>query len=120
MARQGRHTVFARATVGEPELLLADEPTAGLDPHHGLDAARRLRTLAAAGRAVVVAIHDLQLAAQRADDVVALRAGRVWAAGPLAEVFTAERLGALYDVRVRLVPDADGMLVRFLDRFRQA
>jgi ABC-type cobalamin/Fe3+-siderophores transport system ATPase subunit len=52
--------------------------------------------------------------------VVALRAGRVWAAGPLAEVFTAERLGALYDVRVRLVPDADGMLVRFLDRFRQA
>ena len=105
--------MLARATVGEPELLLADEPTAGLDPRHALDAARRLRALADAGCAVVVALHDLGLALRIADDVLALKDGRVIAHGAAAAVFTAPTLSTLYDVPVRITQDAGGTSVRF-------
>lgn len=105
--------MLARATVGEPELLLVDEPTAGLDPRHALDAARRLRSLADAGCTVVVALHDLDLALRIADDALALKDGRVVAHGPAAEVFTGHPLSALYDLPVRVARDAEGASVRF-------
>ena len=105
--------MLARATVGEPELLLVDEPTAGLDPRHALDAARRLRALADAGCTVVVALHDLDLALRIADDALALKDGRVVARGSAAEVFTDATLSALYDLPVRVTRDAEGAGVRF-------
>lgn len=108
--------MFARAIVSDPELLIVDEPTAGLDPRHAIDAIRRLRMRADAGRTVIMAIHDLDLALNHADDVVALRDGHVLAAGPVAEVATEVLLGRLYDVRVRLTRDADGVAIRFLER----
>ena len=105
--------MLARATVGDPELLIVDEPTAGLDPRHALDAARRLRALADAGRTVVVAIHDLDIALRIADRAVAVKDGRVLADGAADGVFTPERLGRLYDVEARVVRDAAGSSVRF-------
>lgn len=106
--------MLARAIVGDPDLLIVDEPTAGLDPRHALDAMRRLRARADAGRAVIVAIHDLDLALNHADDLVALKDGRLLAAGPVAEVATEDLLATLYDVPVRLTRDSDGIAVRFL------
>jgi iron complex transport system ATP-binding protein len=106
--------MLARATVGEPELLIVDEPTAGLDPRHALDAGRRLRALADEGRTVVVALHDLDLAARIADDVVALKAGRVIAAGPAHQVLTEAVLGELYEVGVRIASIDGGLAIRFL------
>lgn len=107
--------MLARATVGEPELLIVDEPTAGLDPRHAIDAGRRLRRLADAGCTVIVALHDLDLAARIADDVVALRDGRVHASGPVEQVFTDTVLGALYDVTVRVRRDDEGTIIRFTE-----
>ena len=107
--------MLARATVADPELLLVDEPTAGLDPRHALDAARRLRARADEGRTVVIAIHDLALALRFADEVVALKDGRLAAAGPAGAVFTDELLGRLYDVRARVSHDADGGSIRFFE-----
>jgi len=104
--------MLARAVVGSPEVLVVDEPTAGLDPRHALDAGRRLRALATAGCAVVVALHDLDLALRIADDVVALRDGVVVEQGAAAAVFTTEVLSALYDVEMRVVRDAHGASVR--------
>ena len=95
--------MLARATVGDPELLLVDEPTAGLDPRHVLEAAARLRARADAGRTVIMAVHDLALARRWADDVVALKDGRLLASGRAAGVLTAERLTALYDARARVL-----------------
>jgi iron complex transport system ATP-binding protein len=105
--------MLARATVADPELLIVDEPTAGLDPRHAIDAASRLRARADAGRTVVMAIHDLDLALRVADDVVALREGRVLAAGPAADILVDDMLGRLYDVRVRVIRDAEGASIRF-------
>jgi iron complex transport system ATP-binding protein len=106
--------MLARSTVGAPEVLIADEPTTGLDPRHALDAARRLRALADEGRTVVVALHDLDLALRIADDVVALKGGRVTGAGSAAAMFTEDRLGALYDVDARVIRHDDGATIRFL------
>jgi iron complex transport system ATP-binding protein len=107
--------MLARATVGDPELLIVDEPTAGLDPRHALDAMRRLRARADAGRTVIVAIHEIDLALRFADDIVAVRDGRIAAAGPVAEVMTETVLGPLYDVRVRIRHDEDGRHIHFTD-----
>lgn len=106
--------MLARAIVSDPELLIVDEPTAGLDPRHAIDAARRLRQRADAGRTVIMAIHDLDLAMRFADEVVAIRDGRVLASGPTDEVMTESGLAALFDVSVRVRRDEDGAMVRFL------
>ncbi|MET0371747.1 MAG: ABC transporter ATP-binding protein [Sphingobium sp.] len=108
--------MLARAIVGDPELLIVDEPTAGLDPRHAIDAMRRLRARADAGRTVILAIHDLDLALNHAHDLVTIRDGRLLAAGSVETVATEAMLSALYDVRVRLNRDADGMSVRFLEQ----
>ena len=107
--------MLARATVSDPEILIVDEPTAGLDPRHALDAGRRLRALADSGCTVIVALHDLDLALRIADDVVALKDGHVVAAGAADTVFTAEVLGALYDVPVAVTRDDKGATIRFVD-----
>jgi len=107
-------TMLARAIVGKPDILIVDEPTAGLDPRHSIDAIRRLRTRADAGCAVVMAIHDLDLALNYADAIIALDGGRLLAQGPTADTATDGLLSALYDVPVRITHDADGHAVRFL------
>ncbi|MEP9360850.1 ABC transporter ATP-binding protein [Sphingomonas sp. KR3-1] len=107
--------MLARAIVGDPELLIVDEPTSELDPRHSIDAARRLRAHADAGRTVVVAIHDLDLALRFADEIVAVRDGKLLGAGPVNQVMTEAMLAELYDVRVRITRDAEGAAIRFLD-----
>ena len=106
--------MLARATVSDPEVLIVDEPTAGLDPRHALDAAQRLRELADSGCTVVVALHDLSLAAAIADDVIALSEGRIIAQGSGESVLTPHLLHDLYGVRAEVIRDEAGVAVRFL------
>lgn len=106
--------MLARALVGDPDVLLVDEPTAGLDPRHALDAMRRLRSLSDAGHLVIAAVHDLALALPFADRVIALRGGRIIADGPTAEAVTDDLLRTLYEVEARVAHDADGLSVRFI------
>ncbi len=76
--------LVARALAQEPRALLADEPAAGLDPAHQLSLFRHLAALAASGRTVVVALHDLSLAARFCHSVVLVHQGRAVAAGAAA------------------------------------
>ena len=100
--------LLARVLAGEPRWLLADEPLASLDPAHQIDILDRLRARAAAGTGVVIVLHDLVQAGRAADDVLLLKHGAVAAFGPAAEVLTPERLGAVFDIRVSVLPDATG------------
>lgn len=67
-------------------VLLADEPTFGLDRRDTVVVADALRTVAGTGGAVVLSTHDLRLAAEVADEVVLVGGGRVLAQGPARDV----------------------------------
>jgi iron complex transport system ATP-binding protein len=93
--------LVARALAQEPRILVADEPAAGLDPAHQLTLFRHLAALAAAGRTVVVAVHDLSLAARFCDHIALVHEGRTLAAGPPPAVLTPRHLAAAYGIAAR-------------------
>lgn len=100
--------LMARALAQEPRLLIADEPTAGLDPGHQLALMETLRRRAASGHAAIVALHDLGLAARYADRVILLDAGRLVAAGTPTVVLTPAHIARTYGVDM-LVTAVDGV-----------
>ncbi|MFJ9826377.1 ABC transporter ATP-binding protein [Streptomyces sp. NPDC101160] len=85
---EGQRLALALAVVltARPPLLLLDEPTRGLDYAAKARLVTRLRALAADGHAIVLATHDVELAADLADRVVVVAGGEVVADGPTAEV----------------------------------
>ncbi|HMM93825.1 MAG: ATP-binding cassette domain-containing protein [Micrococcales bacterium] len=78
--------VLAVQLTADPPVLLLDEPTRGLDPVAKVALTAALRDLAARGRSVVVATHDVEFVAECADRVVVMATGEVVADGPTAEV----------------------------------
>jgi ABC-2 type transport system ATP-binding protein len=77
---------IAAALLGDPQVLILDEPTNGLDPP-GISWLRRLlREQAASGRAVLVSSHVLAEVAQSVDDVVVIASGQLRAHGTLEQV----------------------------------
>lgn len=95
------------------ELVLLDEPTSHLDLGH------RQRMLGAFCRrarersqALVLALHDLNLAASFADRVILMVEGRIQAAGPPRDVLTRDRIAAAFDARVRVLDDGPFILLQ--------
>jgi len=88
---EGQRLALALAVVltARPPLLLLDEPTRGLDYAAKARLAAVLKTLAAEGHAIVLATHDVELAAEIADRVVLLADGEIIADGPAADVVVA-------------------------------
>jgi iron complex transport system ATP-binding protein len=82
--------------------LFVDEPTSSLDIAHQLVVLDELKRQAASGRAVLAVLHDLNLAAGHADDVLLLHAGRKLAFGTPGEVLTDELLSEAFGCRVRM------------------
>ena len=85
---EGQRLALALAVVltARPPLLLLDEPTRGLDYAAKARLVAVLRALAAEGHAIVLATHDVELAAELADRVVLLAEGEVIADGPTADI----------------------------------
>jgi iron complex transport system ATP-binding protein len=80
----------------EPQIMLLDEPTTALDIQHQVLFFRLLRRLITEGTAVVVVIHDLNLAAQFCTRLALLDRGAVIHSGPPEEVITTQRLRSVY------------------------
>lgn len=91
---------LARVLAQRTTLVLLDEPTAALDLKHQESVMETLRGLANQGRAVVVVIHDLSVAAGYADRVAMVVEGKLEAIGSPSEVIVAERVSRVYGVEV--------------------
>jgi len=81
-----RKTAIALALVGDPEILLFDEPTGGLDPEGSRRFADLLAELRRRGKTVVIQSHILGLVEKRCDRIAVLEAGAVVGCGTLAEL----------------------------------
>ena len=94
-----QRVIIASALAQATELLLLDEPTASLDLGYQLEVASLLARLNRERRVtMVLATHDLNLAASLCDRLVLLRGGRVLAQGPTNDVLTGAMVQQLYDV----------------------
>ncbi len=102
-----RRVAIARALAQKAAVLALDEPSAFLDVRHRLELYDLLADIAERDRvACVVAMHDLDAAARIATQVLLLRAGRVLASGPPAEVMTPALLGQAFEVELDAVVHA--------------
>lgn len=97
----------ARAFAAEAPLLIADEPTAALDPRHQFRILDLIADFVASGGGALVILHDIEMAARYASRLIWMKDGRILADGPPAETLTADRLADVYGVRARV----DGLRV---------
>ncbi len=107
-----QRAVVARALAQEARIVLLDEPTAALDIGHqqqAFDLLDRLRE--ESGLTLVAAMHDLTLAAQYADRMLLLDAGRVVADGAPADVLTEVMIASHYGASIDVVPVGDRLAV---------
>lgn len=89
---------LARALAVEAPVILADEPTASLDPRHQIDVMKNLRATADKGVLVIVVTHDLGLAARFADHVLVLREGRLVSQGAPAEALSEQVMADVFRI----------------------
>lgn len=112
--------MLARAMIGDPQILIADEPVSGLDPRHALDTVGRLQGLAGQGKVVIAALHDLTLAARYSTHLMALKDGRLAAFGPTAQTLTPQLLRTVFDVEARITGVGAATLVDYLGEIGRA
>ncbi|KAG8150927.1 amino acid ABC transporter ATP-binding protein [Burkholderia catarinensis] len=84
---QQQRVAIARALAPSPQVLLCDEPTSALDPELSVEVVEVLRQLAREGTTMLMATHDLRLAASIAHDAVFLADGRIVEAGTSRDLF---------------------------------
>ncbi|EIE49923.1 ABC transporter-like protein [Citreicella sp. 357] len=107
--------LIARALAQDAPLLIADEPIAGLDPAAQLGTLRVFEQLASEGRAVLVSLHDLTLAARHCTRLVMLDRGRLVADGPPAQVLNAGNLARTFHLHAEMLHTEHGPLLQPLD-----
>lgn len=107
--------LMARALAQQPQILLADEPTAALDPAHQIRLLKLLRHSTKSGLGAVLALHDLSLAAQFCDELVMLVEGDVFMKGSAEEVLTKSALEQVYGISADIKFIDDKLTVTPLD-----
>ncbi|MFQ5779819.1 MAG: heme ABC transporter ATP-binding protein [Nitrospiria bacterium] len=108
-----QRVLLARTLAQEAELLLLDEPTANLDPHYQLGLLDLIGSLVEKGITIVMAIHDLNLAARYADRLVLLHQGGIVMEGRPGAVLTPDHLCSVYgmDAEVSRHPKTNRLYV---------
>jgi iron complex transport system ATP-binding protein len=102
---QQRRLLLARALVHEPEVLVLDEPTNGLDLRARHQLLASLRALVAGGTTLLLVTHQIEAIIPEVSRVLLLRQGQLVGDGPADALLAAGPLSALFDTPLRLVQD---------------
>jgi iron complex transport system ATP-binding protein len=103
---QRQRVWIAMALAQETDILLLDEPTTFLDVAHQIEVLDLLAELGRdRGTTIVMVLHDLNLAARYADELVAMCEGRIVASGPPSEVLDAELVEQVFGIRSHVIAD---------------
>lgn len=103
-----RQRVWAAMLLAQQtEVLLLDEPTTFLDMAHQIDFLNLFTRLNTAGSTVVAVLHDLNQAARYADNLIAMREGKIYAEGTPKEVITPEILDEVFGLRCVVIDDPE-------------
>lgn len=103
---QRQRVWVAMALAQRTDILLLDEPTTFLDVAHQIEVLDLVTDLnRRTGTTVVMVLHDLNLAARYADHLIAMKAGRIAAAGGPADVVTETTVEHVFGLPVRVIPD---------------
>nr|WP_321396388.1 ABC transporter ATP-binding protein [uncultured Desulfobacter sp.] len=96
---QQQKVIIARALAQEPDVLLLDEPTSNLDLGHQLEVMALMQSLVDEKKILVImSVHDLNLAAWYADQILMLKDGKIICSGEPATVMTPETILSIYGV----------------------
>jgi iron complex transport system ATP-binding protein len=104
---EGRRLLLARALVHEPRALILDEPSTALDLFAQQELRATLRKLAQSGIGIVMVTHHLSDLIPEIGRVILMQGGRIVADGPKGEILTAQRLSALFGLKLDLA-ERDG------------
>lgn len=102
---QRQRVWIAMVLAQQTPLILLDEPTTYLDIAHQMDVLNLLHELNVAGRTIVAVLHDLNHAARYASHIIAMKAGKVIAAGSPADVITAATVSTVFGLETEVIPD---------------
>ena len=97
--------IIARALTQQPKAMLLDEPTANLDINHQVEILNLVKSLCREqSLTVIIALHDLNLAAQYCDWMVMLNGGKVHVEGTPLDILTAQNIKSVYGAEVYVYP----------------
>ncbi len=97
---EAQRTIIARALAQTPQVLLLDEPVAHLDMKYKIATLDLVRDLAVQGLAVVISLHDLNMAGLYADRIALLSSGRLFAIGDPVSILGKKNLESVYETEV--------------------
>ncbi|NIL93861.1 MAG: ATP-binding cassette domain-containing protein [Woeseiaceae bacterium] len=109
---QQRRCLLGRALVHQPQTLILDEPTTGLDFAASFDYLDRIRDLSSRGCNIVLVTHHLSEIPPEVKRVIVLQEGRIAADGPKADVLDSTLLSAVYGTKIR-IREIDGYFLAY-------
>jgi lipooligosaccharide transport system ATP-binding protein len=107
-----RRLMLARALLNEPELLILDEPTTGLDPQARRLVWERIRTLKRGGTTILLTTHYMEEAAQLCDRLIIMDRGRIVSEGGVDELIASHVGSEVVEIHLTDGADADALVAR--------
>ncbi|MBQ5315967.1 MAG: ABC transporter ATP-binding protein [Oscillospiraceae bacterium] len=105
---QRQRVLLARAIAQEPQVMILDEPASYLDIRHKLEIFSILRGLASKGMAVIMSVHETDLAMKAADRLICVKGGHIAAQGLPEEIFSSGMIPELYDIPANSFDSVNG------------
>ncbi len=106
-----QRVTIARVLAQEPQAILLDEPTANLDLSHQMEILELVRSLCTEKQiSGLIAIHDINMAAQYCDRLIMLKGGRLYAEGRPVEVVTADNIREVFGASSTVYPHPENKL----------